>query len=186
MKCYQCGGEYQEKRGRLQLKDKWIGAYAVDAVHYYECDTCGDLLLPPETTKIFESRREEILNSWIEGQPLDSFLSAAQTATLLGISRQALHKHIRIRRGFIYQTKFYRRIVYLRKSVLLFKKTGDGRFSLTAPSESATLALDAGYQSFGPTKGISVFRSSGQLKTPQVLFHPTQLTNIPDEDYHHV
>ena len=189
MQCYQCGGEYQEKRGSLQLTDEWIGAYAVDAVHYYECGTCGNLMLPPETTKTFESKREQILNSWINSQPVDSFLAAAETAALLDISRQALHKHIRIRRGLIYQAKFYARIVYLRKSVLLFKQTGDGRFPLTAPSESATSFLDASYQSFGPTctseEGISAFRSSGQLETPQVPFHPSQLTEIPEGDFYH-
>ena len=189
MKCYQCGGEYQKKRGYLQLTDKWIGAYAVDAVHYFKCDTCGDLLLPPETTKILESKREQVLDRWIKSQPLDSFLSAVQTAPLLGISRQALHKHIRIRRGFIYQTTFYGRIVYLRKSVLLFKQTGDGRFPLPAPSESRTSLLEAVYQSFGQTstseESISAFRSSALSKTPAVRFRRQQLTETPEGKFYH-
>lgn len=191
MKCYQCGGEYQKKQGHLQLTDKWIGGYAVDAVYYYKCNTCGDLLFPPETIEILESKREQILDRRIKSQPLDSFLSAAQTASLIGISRQALHKHRRIRRGFIYQTKFDGRIVYLRESALLFKQTGDGRFPLPGPSESVTSLPDAVYQPLGAltgTLGISnwVFGSSPQLKTPRVRFRGQQLSEIPEEDFYHV
>lgn len=189
MKCYQCGGEYQDKQGSLQLTDKWVGSFAVDAVHYYECDTCGDLLLPPETTKILESKREQILDQWIKSQPLDSFLSAAQTASLLGISRQALHKHIRIRRGFIYQTKFDGRTMYLGKSVVLFKQTGDGRFPFYVPPESRTSLLDARYKStsntFSSERRDPTFYFSAQSETPVGHFHPSQLAEIPEGNFYH-
>ena len=189
MKCYQCGNDYQEKRGHLQLTDKWIGDYAVDAVNYYQCDTCGDLLFPPETIEILESKRQQILDRWINSQPLDSFLSGAQTASLLNISRQALHKHRRIRRSFIYQTKFDGRVVYLRESVLLFKQTGDGRFLLPIPSESVTSSPDVMYQPHGvaltPEISNSFFRSSPQLRTPGAHFSPQGLSEIPREDCYH-
>ena len=190
MKCYQCGNDYQEKRGHLQLTDKWIGDYAVDAVNYYQCDACGDLLFPPETIEIIESKRQQILDRWIKSQPLDSFLSGAQTASLLNISRQALHKHRRIRRGFIYQTKFDGRVVYLRKSVLLFSQTGDGRFLLPVPSESVTSPPDVVYQppwAGTVTSEISnlAFHSSLTLRTPRAHFSRQKLSEIPREELYH-
>lgn len=72
---------------------------------------------------------DEILQS----KPLSAFLSAVEAASALGISRQALHKHRRIRRGFIFQTQFEGKTVYLKRSVELFKTTGDGRFLLRQP-----------------------------------------------------
>lgn len=183
MKCYQCGGKYQEKQGHLQLTDKWIGDYVVDKVNYYLCDSCGDLLFPPETIEIIESKRQKILDRWINSQPLDSFLSGAQTASLLKISRQALHKHRRIRRGFIYQTKFDGRVVYLRESVLLFKKTGDGRFTLPIALESVTSSSDALYQPHGVALTLAISKSafcfSPQLRTPGVHFLQQSLSKIP-------
>lgn len=130
MKCHECGGEIQQNYGPLKLQDKWIGDYAVPRIVYYKCSECGDLLFPPKTSAVISKRRSEILDELISKKPLNAFLSAAETATFLGITRQALHKHGRIRRGFIYRTQFGGKSVYLKKSVILFKETGDGRFSL--------------------------------------------------------
>jgi hypothetical protein len=71
--------------------------------------------------------------------PISAFLSSAETAAVLGISRQALHKHRRISRGFIFQTTFGGSKVYLKESVEHFRKKGDGRFKLiAAQADSAT------------------------------------------------
>jgi len=57
-------------------------------------------------------------------------VTSSEAARILDISRQALHKNRRIKNGFIFHTRFGNGIVYLRKSVELFKETGDGRYPL--------------------------------------------------------
>jgi len=130
MKCNQCGGSYIIKHGDLELTDDYVGPFTVEAVEYLECFGCGDLAYPPETLKKIEKARKNALEDTLQSLRLKDFVSGAEAAAMLGISRQALHKHRRIRRGFIFQTQFSDKTVYLRKSVELFKKTGDGRFQL--------------------------------------------------------
>lgn len=130
MKCHECGGEIQQNYGPLKLHDEYIGDYTVPSVVYYKCSACGDLLFPPKTSSVVSKQWNDILDELVRGKPLNAFLSAAETACFLGITRQALHKHGKIRRGFIYQTRFGGKAVFLKESVILFKETGDGRFPL--------------------------------------------------------
>lgn len=133
MRCYQCGETYIAKHESLEFTDKHIGPFTVEAAEYFECDKCGDYLFSPETSKRIETARRLVLEEKLQSLPISAFITAAEVATILGFSRQALHKHRRIRRGFIFQTQFFDKTVYLRKSVDLFKETGDGRFQLVEP-----------------------------------------------------
>jgi hypothetical protein len=133
MKSCECGGRYSEIDGDLEIVDEYVGSFVVTAVRYRKCDSCGGILYPLETARAIEKRRDERKDELLRERPLRAFLSVSQTATTLGISRQALHKHRRIRRGFIYQTAFCGSVVYLEESVKLFKSTGDGRFRLCPP-----------------------------------------------------
>jgi len=133
MRCYQCGGTYIAKHESLEFTDKYIGPFTVETAEYFECDKCGDYLFSPETSKRIETARKLALEEKLQSLPISAFITAAEAATILGISRQALHKHRRIRRGFIFQTRFCDKTVYLKKSVDLFKETGDGRFQLVEP-----------------------------------------------------
>ena len=134
MKCYECGGEYKERRERrFRVDDEAIGTFCVADVSYRECGKCEDRLFAPSEAKKIEDARAETLKVILQSMPLKAFLSAADTAKNLGITRQALHKHRRISRGFIYHTEFDGSRVYLKKSVSLFLKNGDGRFELRQP-----------------------------------------------------
>ena len=133
MKCNQCGGQYIIKHDGLELTDAYVGPFAVKVVEYLECEGCGDKAYPPETILEIEKARKLVLEEKLQSFPLRDFVSAAEAASMLGISRQALHKHRRIRRGFIFQTQFSDKAVYLRRSVELFKETGNGRFPLVVP-----------------------------------------------------
>lgn len=130
MLCEDCGGTFKACKGSLKLADISLGAFTIDNVEYSRCDKCGELLLPLDTIRKAEEKRTHTLRSMLLSQPIGDFISAADAAQLLGISRQALHQNRRIRRGFIYQTRISGKTVYLRKSVLLFKSTRDGRFLL--------------------------------------------------------
>lgn len=142
MKCENCGSKYVKKYGKLEEMDDSIGPYSVDNVAYFQCSGCDEYLYPLKTVKALEKKRNEVLQKIIRKYPIESFWIAKETANYLSISRQALHKHRRIRRGFIYQTKFGDKMVYLKESVIRFKKTGDGRFCLVKRKEVSSTELD--------------------------------------------
>lgn len=131
MKCYNCGNDYVAHNGSLAIRDEYIGVFTVYNLSYMKCGQCGDRLFTPEAAKQIENSRDTALSAAIVSRPIKNFISSSEAAIILGISRQALHKHRRIRRGFIFQTRFDGKKVYLKESVLRFKQTGDGRFPLT-------------------------------------------------------
>jgi hypothetical protein len=77
-----------------------------------------------------ESQRKARIHELLSQFPIRDFINSADTAAILGISRQALHKNRRINHGFIYQLKFGLLTLYLKQSVYQYKETGDGRFPL--------------------------------------------------------
>lgn len=132
MKCNECQGNYVEKSGHYEMADPYVGTISVQG-KYYECDKCGDILLTPEISEAIDLARDNLKQELLKKRPLGDFVSASETASFLGISRQALNKNRRIRHGFIFQTAIGGFTVYLRQSVILYKENGDGRFNLRAP-----------------------------------------------------
>ena len=144
MKCYECGGEYQDvQNARLRVDDRLIGTYYVNEVSYKECMGCKARLFSPENAEKREVSRAEVLENILRSMPLSDFMSAADAADALGITRQALHKHRRISRGFIYHTMFGGNRVYVKKSIERFLERGDGRYRLRDP-ESLPVVYDHG------------------------------------------
>jgi len=133
MKCYTCGNIYSEHKGILELHNKSIGSYNVYLAKYYKCSGCGALLFPKETAKKIESKEEEIRNNLIRKLPIGEFITATEAFDILEISKQAFHKHRRIKNGFIYSAILGGKRLYNKKSVQLFKETKDGRFNLSEP-----------------------------------------------------
>ena len=140
MKCTECGGEYiKHKSAKYRVDDESVGTFYVDNVEFMKCSNCGEVLLSPEAMLKIEKKEASVLDALLQAMPISAFLSSAETATILGISRQALHKHRRISRGFIFQTSFGGYKVYLKESVERFLKKRDGRFKLVAsPADPAT------------------------------------------------
>lgn len=131
MKCYDCGDTYKEHNGTLGLYNKIIGSYNVYDANYYKCESCGKILYPQETVLKIESVENETRNKLINQLPITEFILASNAAELLEISKQAFNKHRRIKKGFIYSVSLGGKKFYNKKSILLFKKTGDGRFNLS-------------------------------------------------------
>lgn len=140
MKCNDCGGDYKKiKDSHYRVEDEFLGSFTVPDVEFLKCGKCGEVLLSPETVAKIENEESRVLDGLLQNMPISAFLSSAETAAVLGISRQALHKHRRISRGFIFQTSFGGSKVYLKESVECFRKKGDGRFKLIATqADSAT------------------------------------------------
>ncbi len=136
MNCYQCGGVYERKSDLLKIFDSYVGKIVVRNTPYYECSDCHDIIYTEEMSRAIETERNRLIHELLSELPLADFVSSNEAASILGISRQALHKNRRINHGFIYQTKFAGVTVYPRDSVLRFKKTGDGRFPLQSHTYS--------------------------------------------------
>lgn len=130
MRCYKCGDAYRETSELYEFVDPYVGPVSVQGVPYYKCDQCDEVLFTVEMSQALEAARNNREQELLKQIPIGDFMSASETASLLGISRQALHKNRRIRHGFIHQTTFGGATVYLKKSVIQFKRIGDGRFSL--------------------------------------------------------
>jgi len=130
MNCLQCGGTYTEESGNYILVDPYVGKIIIQGVPYYQCDKCEDILYSEAMAKAIESERSRRIHEILIQYPISDFIGATETASTLGISRQALHKNRRINHGFIYQTKFGGLTVYLKQSVQQYKESGDGRFPL--------------------------------------------------------
>jgi len=134
MKCYKCGGHYQEKHDSYIWDDPFVGKLQIKGQLYYQCTKCEDILLSSEMASEIDKTARERRQALISQFPLSDFLSAKQTASLLGVTRQALNKNRRIKRGFIYQSSLDGVNYYLKQSVVQYQKSQDGRFLLDSES----------------------------------------------------
>jgi hypothetical protein len=160
MRCYECGGKFKERHeARFRVDDEAIGTFYVSDISFMECENCGGRLFAPAEAGRIDNARAEALNGILQSMPLKSFLSAAETAQRLGISRQALHKHRRISRGFIYHTEFGGARVYLKKSISLFIKSGDGRFPLRQHEPKPVTYEESAQGSFIPLEAANEIRN---------------------------
>lgn len=130
--CLNCGGSYAPKHGDLRLYDKSIGWYKVKDVDFDCCKQCGRKLFTTRTCEAIEKERDSVLEDAIKHEVVGDFITSAEVCVILGITRQALSKHRRIRRGFIYAIEIGGIKLYHKKSVEQFGNSGDGRFRLHA------------------------------------------------------
>jgi hypothetical protein len=130
MKCYNCGNTFTSFTGGLELPSSILGNFTINNVNYLKCGNCGEIFLSDEAWCLADKVENQLITDFISNLPFNKFIGASKAASILGKSRQALHKHRRIRRGFIYSITLEGKKYYHIDSVKLFKKSGDGRFSL--------------------------------------------------------
>ena len=150
MRCYSCGNEFIERTGSLELPSKILGSFLIDHVTYLKCSHCQEIILSDEAWERADATENSQVEKLLRNLPVKDFIGASKTAAILEISRQALHKHRRIRRGFIYSIRHEDKILYHKKSVQLFKETGDGRFPLKKEGlkrEKEYVLVTVGYHS---------------------------------------
>jgi hypothetical protein len=143
MKCYECGGNLRILNDRFEYNDSLVGQVHVQGIPYYKCDKNGEILFTLEMSKALDIARAERIQELLGKYPATDFIFARKTAEILGITRQALHKNRRIKRGFIYHINIDGVVAYLRQSVQLFKETGDGRFPLNACEKSSLKYIES-------------------------------------------
>ncbi|MDA3915492.1 MAG: helix-turn-helix domain-containing protein [Deltaproteobacteria bacterium] len=113
----------------LKINDPILGDFVVPNTEYRLCKNCGEILYSPITLRAIEKAEEERKKELLLEKPLKDFITGTEVGKILGVSRQAVHKH-RIKRGFIHFVRYNGKILYHRESVELYKETGDGRFPL--------------------------------------------------------
>jgi predicted nucleotidyltransferase len=131
MQCLECGGSYVESSERYVYKDFIVGDIAVQGKKFYRCNKCGDVLFTLEMSCALDEAIHERKQQLIGSLPIRDFITATKTAKLLGVTRQALNKNRRIKKGFIHQTTLGDNTVYVKRSVMRYKRTGDGRYPLS-------------------------------------------------------
>ncbi len=138
MICIDCNKELRERRGTVSLEYKEIGKFDVHDIQYLECPKCNKKLFGPEAGRKIDKTSNSIRDELISNYEIKEFVSLAEACKILDVTRQVFDKNKRIRRGFIYSWKLNGKRYFLKKSVLQFKDTGDGRFLLKAFSHGAS------------------------------------------------
>lgn len=149
MACLECGGKLKKINGIYLWRHKFLGTLSLDGMEYEKCEKCGDVLLPSQTCRKMDIEEKKVLNDWLLSQPLNSFWKSKHVVKLLGFSRQALHKHPKYR-GLIFHLEYEEEVYYLRKSVELFKKHGDGRFEISGLHQKNLTKMNIENQTFPP------------------------------------
>lgn len=130
MRCLECGGNYENIHGDLPLTGIGIGKFILGDVDFSRCSACGDIMIPAETCEKADKLEKHLLNEALNKLPVKDWLSGADAAAIMGITRQAFHKNKKIRKGFIYSINHYGKRLYHKKSVEFFQANGDGRFDI--------------------------------------------------------
>lgn len=143
MKCPHCSGHYVERHEDLRFEDTVCGSLVLAKAAFDKCDSCGDVLLHPGTGDRVHDAIVETTARLLNRLPVGDFVMARQAAALLGISVQAFSKHRRIQRGFVHQIDLDGHTCYNRASLLLFKRTGDGRFPLATTCATVSVPRTA-------------------------------------------
>ncbi|MDU9049749.1 MAG: hypothetical protein Q3M30_12950 [Candidatus Electrothrix sp. Rat3] len=131
MKCYNCGGSFVDLTGTVDLPSVALGSFKLNNVSHSKCFQCGEVLLPDDTWELADQKENDLINDFLMNLPVKEYIGASAVASILNMSRQGLHKHRRIRRGFIYSIMHEGKRLYSKRSVEMYKETNDGRFLLS-------------------------------------------------------
>lgn len=149
-----CGGNIEEITKDYKTDSIALGQITVPEVTVFNCTSCQQDFLSKEAGNdifkfIAKKEKERIDNAKLAG---DELWSARQAYEFLGITRQAFSKpKSKYQRGFIFWRKLDNTKVYFKKSVELFKETGDGRYFLDEESISPTIDLFESVKRFAKT-----------------------------------
>lgn len=134
--CALCSGTINKAAKSVEFNSIPLGKIFVPDILVYECEKCLDQTLDNEQSDLLIRKVKELENKAFAQLPIGEFMSAKETYGYLGISKQALSKDKKIKRGFIYSVKIGTQSFYYKKSVFRFKETRDGRIPLQETQEN--------------------------------------------------
>lgn len=129
MDCAHCGSKMKNRVG-LVTRSKIVGVLDISGVEYDYCENCDDSLLSPKALGAVQAHVQKKEREAIDKLPIGEFVSSKEAADILDISKQALSKHKRIQRGFVYFSTIGQSKLYHKPSLMAFMASGDGRVSL--------------------------------------------------------
>ena len=118
--------------------DDFLGEFAIDCQpeEYSYCD-CGEEQLAYSLCLRIEQEEQNRISRTIMNmaqnnlERLDELVATSrELKSIMNVSRQAINKNGKLK-TLVYHITFKGKIYYLKKSVKLFKETGDGRFDLS-------------------------------------------------------
>lgn len=131
--CFECGHELEHRYGYC-VDDPNVGLIQTDG-EYWHCPACGQDEVPYETMKAVSAERKRLVDVMLWADIHNSadfnekYIQPNETSKALGISRQAIDQSKTLG-NLIYNITLKGVRYWLRESVELYKKTGDGRFPL--------------------------------------------------------
>lgn len=163
MKCYNCGRESVEHTGNLELPSDILGSFTISNAQYSKCTGCDEIILHDETWKNADGVEKMLVEKFLQGLPCNESVCATTAAEILGMTRQGLQQHRKIRRGFVHSFFYEGKIHYNVKSLKLYKETGDGRFPLVKQAKSVrseyVIFVTAGFQDQNRSQGALLIPS---------------------------
>lgn len=161
-----CCGKQQQKKSGYTWESKFYGTIFIPDVEYLHCE-CGAEEISSEILKMVEEEEQRLCSKLLL-QKLDSiddinrqYLKNSGLVKMLGITRQAIAKNVLLPRK-IYNIVLFGNRYYLRKSVELFLRTGDGRFPLVCKDEDMSQNVNS---------------STSESWEPKVIFDSFQIDN---------
>ncbi|MGI6353768.1 MAG: YgiT-type zinc finger protein [Lentisphaerae bacterium] len=132
--CFTCG-EKMTPRDTYIEHDEYVGIITIPNVKYFVCRRCGEESVSGEILQKIDEEYKRLLSEllWKRLGSIDAinhqYMTNRELVEKLGISRQAIAKNFLIK-GRIFNIVLFGQRYYLRESVELFLRTGDGRFPL--------------------------------------------------------
>ena len=137
--CSYCGKQ-QRKRTGYTWESEYYGTISIPDAEYLQCE-CGAEEVSSEVLKRVEEEQQRLCSKLLL-QRLSSmddinhqYMTNRELVGKLGISRQAIAKNVLVKRK-IFNIVLFGQRYYLRESVDLFLRTGDGRFPLARRQEA--------------------------------------------------
>ena len=168
--CSHCESKLISKKGYVATS-KIIGKQSMASITTLYCPSCEDVLLTnSEAQKV--SRNLKLAERAAIGQlAIDDFVTLTEAAKLLRVSKQAVSKNPRIKRGLVFFVKKGSSVLYHKKSLELFKANGDGRFKLVSDTKEANIEESAyfGGREWSQPKIRSYIPKLGTQHRPSII-----------------
>ena len=142
--CYNCGKKMHTANQYIR-RDKFLGTFSIPCKHeeYSFCD-CGEERLAYSLCLRIEQEEQNRISQAIMNMAHNNLrdleelvVTSRDLESIMNVSRQAISKNGKLK-TLVYHITFKGKIFYLKKSVELFKKKGDGRFDLSPYASEIT------------------------------------------------
>ena len=118
------------KPAYITVKSQLVGEFKVRVYGYTYCKKCDYGLLKGSDCFKMDNERNKLESLAISKLPIGQFLTTNQTIELLDLTVREFKTDPKIKHGFIIQFKIDNKTYYYKKSVEIYKKTGDGRIKI--------------------------------------------------------